>query len=276
MTKTRHFIVLIAVLMITGCSTGSGGIGTGEFTSFRDGVFRIELTQDDIEHQPPRLNTRRDAISTAPYLTPIPGHYGRSWVMMKTSAKDTILSYAIVSWNDENPADYLSAGWWTHFEDQQYPNLNLFGPSYTYIFIDGPELNPAYPSNLPVVGSASYSGKSGGAFGYQYGNQWGNYAGKLSFDEFEANASITLDFENQTVSGCIGCEGDITVKREHLKELYDKLLSDKVVDSMVSIKDYEIHFAPTKIPPNRYYESSGVTSIKHPEKTITMLTVCRT
>ena len=156
----NRIIVLLLTLVISGCSSG-GGFRTGEFTSFKDGVLSINI--EDIEDKPPRLNTRRDVESTAPYPTEIPGHYGRSWTLLKTSSEDTFMGYVIVSWNDENPLDYLAVGWWTHFPGQRFPYLDFWQDDvYTYIFDDGPELNPEYQPKFPVKGTASYHGTSGG------------------------------------------------------------------------------------------------------------------
>ena len=53
------------------------------------------------------------------------------------------MGYPVVSWNDDDPMDYLSAGWWIHFANQRYPEIDPFHPdSSVYIFIDGPETNP--------------------------------------------------------------------------------------------------------------------------------------
>ena len=64
----------------------------------REGVLSINF--EGGEGKPPRLNTRRDVESTAPFPTEIPGHYGRSWTLLKTSSEDTFMGYVIVSWED--------------------------------------------------------------------------------------------------------------------------------------------------------------------------------
>lgn len=262
----NRIIVLLLALVISGCSSG-GGFQTGEFTSFRDGVLSINF--EGGEGKPPRLNTRRDAESTAPYPTEIPGHYGRSWTLLKTSSEDTFMGYVIVSWNDENPLDYLTVGWWVHFPGQRYPVLDLWRDGVeTSIFLDGPELNPDNQPKFPVIGAASYRGTADGAFGYQYGENWGDAKGKVSFDEYEAAVTLTADFGESTIGGCIGCEGDIVVKSRHLQSLIDKIQAEDIIDRRIDPKDYEIHFAPTKFNQDGVFGSKEGVSVKHPERIV--------
>lgn len=262
----NRIIVFLLALVISGCSSG-GGFQTGEFTSFRDGVLSVDLREEDLEHKPPRLDTLRDAESTAPYPTEIPGHYGRSWTLLKTSAEDTFMGYVIVSWEDDDPLDYLAVGWWTHFPGQKYPRLDFWHEDvYTYIFIDGPEMNPEYERDYPVKGTASYHGMAGGAFGYRYGESWGDAKGKSSFDEYESTIALTADFGERTIEGCIGCEGDIVIKRQHLQSLVDKIEGENIIALRVDPKDYEIHFAPTKFGEDGYFESGEAVSVKHPDR----------
>ncbi len=260
-----RIIVLLLVLAMFGCSSGDR-IGTGEFTSFRDGV--LSLYFEDTEGKPPRLDTRRDVESTAPYPTEIPGHYGRSWTLLKASSEDTFMGYFIVSWNDENPLDYLALGWWIHFPGQRYPDLNLWHDDVrTNIFLDGPELNPEKNQpKFPVKGAASYHGTAGGAFTYLYGESWGDAKEKLSHNEYEAAVTLTADFGEGTIGGCIGCEGDILIKSQHLQSLVDKIEDEAIIERRVDPKDYEVHFAPTKFNQYGLFESEEGVSVTHPER----------
>ncbi|MDE0033155.1 MAG: hypothetical protein OXU75_08495 [Deltaproteobacteria bacterium] len=259
-----RIIVLLLVLGMFGCSSGDR-IGTGEFTSFRDGV--LSLYFEDTERKPPRLDTRRDVESTAPYPTEIPGHYGRSWTLLKASSEDTFMGYVIVSWHDENPLDYLALGWWVHFPGQRYPDLNIWQDDvFTHIFLDGPELNPEKQPKFPVKGAASYHGTAGGTFDYFYGENWGDAKGKDSHDEYEAAVTLTADFGEGTIGGCIGCEGDIVIKSQHLQSLIDTIETGATIERRVDPKDYEVHFAPTKFNHHGVFESEEGVSVTHPER----------
>ena len=76
-------------------------------------------------------------------------------------------------------------------------------------FIDGPEIDVSNPPQMPVQGQATYGGPAGGIYRYQYGDSWGELAGTLGVEEYEAIVTLTADFSDNTLSGCIGCQGDI-------------------------------------------------------------------
>ena len=103
----RHLIPFLLVLSLVGCSVGCGGGSTPEeqpdsridyepISAFRDNVLTIDATQRDGTSI--RLNTLRDAESTAPYPPEIPGYSGRAWTFLKTGADSTSMGYAVVSW----------------------------------------------------------------------------------------------------------------------------------------------------------------------------------
>lgn len=78
-------------------------------------------------------------------------------------------------------------------------------PSHT-----GPELsgNPV----LPSLGTASYAGPAAGLYAYQYGSDRSGIAqGSAEIGEYSATATFMADFNTNTISGCIGCVGRITV-----------------------------------------------------------------
>ena len=161
----------------------------------------------------------------------------------------------------------IAVGWWTHFPGQRYPELNFWqDDAYTYIFADGPELNSESQPKFPVKGAASYRGTAGGAFGYEYGENWGDAKGKFSIDEYEAAVTLTADFGESTIGGCIGCEGDIVVKSQHLQSMVDKIEGEDIIDRRIDPKDYEIHFAPTKFDQGGGFHSEEGVSVKHPER----------
>ena len=226
----RHLIPFLLVLSLVGCSVGCGGGSTPEeqpdsridyepISAFRDNVLTIDATQRDGTSI--RLNTLRDAESTAPYPPEIPGYSGRAWTFLKTGADSTSMGYAVVSWNDDEPTDYLSAGWWIHFTNQRYPDIDPFHPdSSFYIFIDGPETDPRHQPPLPVEGTAPSTGGAGGRYLYRYGDDWGDAKGKISSEEFAATMTLDAYFAAGTIGGCLGCEGDIEVQSLHLASAF--------------------------------------------------------
>ena len=49
------------------------------------------------------------------------------------------------------------AGWWAQFPGQHPPDLD-FSESEQYALVDGPELDPSNPPQLPLEGQATYIG----------------------------------------------------------------------------------------------------------------------
>ena len=82
------------------------------------------------------------------------------------------MAYALVSWDGDDPADYLMAGWWAEFPGQHLPELS-FGDSIQYAIVDGPEIDPSNPPQLPLEGQATYVGQAGGLYAYNMGKRLG-------------------------------------------------------------------------------------------------------
>ena len=70
---------------------------------------------------------------------------------------------------------------------------------------------------MPVEGGATYVGSAGGLYAYEYGSNWGELEGTTVFEEYEGIITLRADFSQETIQGCIGCEGDITIRRSHLR-----------------------------------------------------------
>ena len=130
--------------------TEEGRIDFSRTTSF-DGD-KLTVFVRDGEDGKLHLNTVRDAVETNEFRPQIPNRSGRSWVLRNTAHESTTQVYALVSWSNEDPADYLAAGWWLRQgEDDQYPER--------VIFVDGPEIDPLInPPDLPMTGTARYLG----------------------------------------------------------------------------------------------------------------------
>ena len=146
----RHVVPSLLVLSLVPCSLGGGGkpeeqpesrIDYEPISTFRNNVLTIDATQRDGTRIRP--NTLRDAERTAPYPPDIPGYSGRVWTLLQTGTDSTSMGYPVVSWNDDVPTDYLSAGCWILSANQRYPDIDPFHPDGSvYVHIDGPETNP--------------------------------------------------------------------------------------------------------------------------------------
>ena len=208
------------------------------------------------------VNSADDAVATAPGATPIPGHQARTWTFVKDADIGTSIAHGLVSWDPKDPADYLMAGWWAQFPGQRYPDLD-FAESIQYAIIDGPEIDPAAPPRLPLQGQATCTGQAGGLYAYALGSDWGEAEGAYVVDEYEGEITITADFADGALSGCIGCIGDLVTRRAH----FGIFLGDDVRDVRAVAADYELHLGETALSPEGTFEHEGVT-VRHPEREV--------
>ena len=270
MTGRVHAMVALLLALLTvglsACTTG-GSAGTaiqgaeGEIRFERNSEFlgprlRVFLTLQD--GSPGSVNTTDDAIGTRPGATPIPGHVARDWTFLKEVEAGTTLAHALVSWDPGNPADYLMAGWWIQFPGQHPPELS-FADSEQYAIVDGPEIDPANPPELPLAGEATYSGNIGGVYAYVPEGD----PDAAVVDEYQGTITLSANFAHRTLSGCIGCIGDLATRRAH----FGAVLGEEVLDDQSLIADYELHLGVVQVDPNGTFESADVT-VTHPGRTL--------
>ena len=208
------------------------------------------------------VNTADHVVEELAGATPVPGHRARAWTFQKVT-DDTSIAHALLSWNPDNPEDYLVFGWWALFPDQKPPNLS-FEDSIQYGIIDGPELDHGVVPRLPVDGTASYAGQAGGLYSYVLGSDWGEDEGGFVIDEYQGSVTLTADFADGTLRGCIGCVGDLVTQRAH----FGVFLGEELVDEQGLATDYELHLATAFIREDGMFERDRVT-LRHPKRTVT-------
>ena len=91
------------------------------------------------------------------------------------------------------------------------------------------------------------SGPVGGLYEYSHGSDWTDVDAPVVADEFAATMSVQADFSAGTLSGCIGCTGDIRIERRHL---YAYLGFRRRPVPAAPPTDYELHFGLTAIDPD--------------------------
>ena len=222
--------------------------------------LRVFLTLEDGTEV--SVNTTHDAVATEPGASPIPGHRARNWTFVKDADIGTSVAYALLSWDPADPADYLMAGWWAQFPGQHLPDLS-FRDSIQYSIVDGPELDLSAPRQLPVEGQAAYVGQAGGLYTYEAGSDWGEDEGAFVIDEYQGTVTLTADFADGTLRGCIGCVGDLVTQRAH----FGIFLGDEVRDVRSVAADYELHFGVTPLDPDGTFEHDDV-EVRHPDRTV--------
>ena len=247
---------LALVLALGACSSGEERASTRQ-TSFDGEVLRIAVARADGRTE--RFSSLRDEWHSWSWFPFMPNHSGRRWTMGKTDRDGVSLAYALVSWDNDDPTDYLSAGFWMRFDGAR--TTRRLNPADAEIvpFIDGPELDARLPPELPVSGTAAYAGSAGGVYRYRQPG-----AEPLA-EEFTATIALQADFAAGTVAGCIGCVGDIALEREHLYAILGWRRGDAAAGHPPA--GYEIRFAPAAIGATGGFEGASV-AVTHPDRAI--------
>ena len=268
--KSVSFLCSIVLALTTAACTGGGSrmplseegrIKFERNTTYDGQVLSVEVSH--LDGSTTTLTTARNAVDNGkPFRPLMPAHSGWAWTLVNTAQDGTSYVYTKISWDNDDPTNYLAAGYWLHYPGHP-PD-----PSMVEVagFIDGPELDVVLnPPRMPIQGQATYRGPAGGVYQYQYGDDWEELAGTTGMDEYEAIATLTADFSDGTLRGCIGCEGDIALRHGKLHQH----LPDEVQPLAESPTDYELHLGVASFnPDNGTFEHSGVT-VRHPERTIT-------
>ena len=257
--------LLACLLVLTGC-LGNGLPPDESFrlsrnTEFDGATLRVFVEADDGTEL--SVNTADHVIETRPGVTPMPGHRATALTFLKIEDGSTSVAHALLSANPDDPMDYIAFGWWAYFPGQT-PLLSFEG-SERFAIIDGPELDHGYVPELPVDGTAAYTGPAGGLYAYETPVDEGEDACLCLLDEYQGMVTLTADFEDGTLKGCIGCEGDLVTQRAH----FGVFLGEEVTDPGATARDYELHLATAIMREDGMFERDKVT-VKHPERTITL------
>ncbi len=257
-----------AVLLTAGACTSSqmpeedeGSIRRTRNTEFSGPHLRVFLTLDDGTDL--SVNTTDDAIATMVDETFIPGHEARNWTFVQENEDGIAVVYALVSWDSADPADYLMAGWWAQFHDQGLDDLS-FENTTQHAILDGPEIDPDFPPEVPASGQVTYAGQAGGLYRYVPGSDFGENEGAYVLDEWDGMMTLTADFTDGTVSGCIGCVGDLVTRRAH----FGVFLWGDVPDVRSVAEGYELHLDAAPIGQDGKFEWDSV-QVVHPDREVT-------
>ena len=232
-------------------------------TTFVDNVLSVDVRYHDGHTRTLDTDRHRDG-SWGLYLPrPLqPGHISRESLLSENHYDGRIVLYAVVDWDDADPSDYLAAGWWLVYP----PGVSSreFEEATRGVFIDGPEIDPARPPDLPLTGTANYVGGSGGLYTYNYGRDWGELAGSSDITEFTGVIAFIADFGNRSITGCLGCLRPIEI--DPGRHLYP-FLSWRSPDPASFPTDYDLYFSAS-FDAKGAFEGSGI-AVEHPERKIT-------
>ncbi|MDE0056585.1 MAG: hypothetical protein OXI22_12240 [Defluviicoccus sp.] len=258
-------VLLLAALVLAACSRvlqpEDDSIRFERNSEFDGRELRFFLTLEDGSEA--SVSTSEDVIEAFRAPTPMPGHRAHAFTFLKVEGDDTSVSHALLSWDPDNPSDYLAFGWWTQFLDQHPPRLS-FAETEQYAIVDGPELDHEVPRRWPVGGTAEYVGQAGGLYRYDFGSGWGEDEGGFVIEEYEGVLTLTADFADRSLKGCIGCVGDLDTRRAH----FGVFLGEGLRDAQGLARDYEIHLATAIMREDGTFERDRVT-VRHPERTVT-------
>ena len=108
-------------------------------------------------------------------------------------------------------------------------------------------------------------GPAGGLYAYEAGSDSGESEGAYVLEEYQGAITLTADFADGTLRGCIGCVGDLVTRRAH----FGVFLGGEVSDAQAVATDYELHLATAIIREDGMFDRDRVT-VRHPERTITL------
>ncbi len=255
-------LALCACVGLVGCHGDSSPVaadedqGTIEFgrnSSFAGGHLAVFLVLENGEFR--TVHSLTDVFAVRPFETPVPGHKGAALTFLKIHESGTSTAHAALSWDPEDPEDYLMAGWWAEFPGQHPSELSLAG-SERYSIVDGPEIAPLSRPQFPAGGSASYVGPAGGLYRYS--------ADENVIDEYEGIINLQVDFGDRTIEGCIGCLGDLVTRRAHFSEFLGK----EIIDTESLVLDHQIHLGALEFDELTGQFSGDGATVVHPDQKI--------
>lgn len=205
----RIVIVVVLSLWIVGC--GGGGDEGGPPTaperperpteemdppSVMDGASNFDGQSVTMSIGGGRtINTANNSYTAA--LTPVvnePGYSAREWLVPMNARFNGLVA---VTWNVDDPADYLTVGAWAEVSASAFGSPSA--PVELGVLFDGPEFRHTAP--IPSgAASGTYRGRAVGVYKNVAtpGTDHGIFGGEVELD---------ADFQQQTISGCIGCSG---------------------------------------------------------------------
>ena len=188
-------------------SSDGSGVTTDTASASFDGRH-LRVTVDRRRGSSLTFDSATNAIDSADFDPATAGYSGRVYALVDPTDKGISTALVHTRWNDADPTDYLAGGYWIFIEaDLGAPDLFTVGVG---VFVDGPELTGT--PTLPDRGTASYRGMATGLYTYVYGSGHARAAtGSAEIGEYSATATLNADFAANTVSGCIGCTGGMTV-----------------------------------------------------------------
>ena len=181
---------------------GVSGVSTDRASTEFDGetfVLKVDRQSGTDLH----LSSAEDYTVSYRYdRSPVPGHDSAAdGYIIDYKPSETTIAYAAVSWLSSNTMDYGAFGYWLHASGDI---LGTYDIDEAGAFADGPEISMSNRPEMPVQGTASYSGYAEGLYASEdaTGAEIGGFSGDMA---------LTADFAASTIGGCVGCNGGVSV-----------------------------------------------------------------
>ncbi|MYG40240.1 MAG: transferrin-binding protein-like solute binding protein [Nitrospira sp. SB0677_bin_15] len=230
---------------------------TGIETTFNGSRFTLQINRQDGSST--TLDTDHDDVLDVEEISPSENQVtnrnaAEGYVYRLNESPLTLTAAGVsVEWASTDFTDYLSGGYWVHVDiNAQHAEIGAF--------IDGPEFERTI--QVPVTGTATYTGRAGGVYVSRYGTDFpGVPSGTLEQGEYTGRARLTADFESSRISGRIDNIGLYHVST---------MEPDGTIDYYPSLQntDYEGILGAAPINQTGTFEGQGVT-LTHPQVQIT-------
>lgn len=235
--------------------------GTGVTTdragaAFADGRLRVTVAR---QGKTALLLDTNDAVAAGQgrdTLFGIPGaaRTVRSWATLNVTGNAATISGVAASWANDDPADWLAGGYWLHLTGSGFgtASLDVTGAEVG-AFVDGPELS-SQPASLPTSGTATFRGLAAGLYASEYGTDFDEIPrGSTEIGDFEGVATLTADFAGNTVSGCIGCTGQVRLTGIFIDG------ASGATREFDAATDYRVHLGALSFDGSGRFSGDGVT-----------------
>ena len=147
------------------------------------------------------LNTVDHLVESSGVVTsPVTGRSWQSGLLFDYDANSFTVMRGAIDYDPNDLGDWMTGGYWMHARG----NLAAGAVSAVEVgaFVDGPEISGT--ANLPVSGTASYSGIAAGLYASRYGSDIaGAEAGSIALGEYEGSFRAVADFSRGTISGSV-------------------------------------------------------------------------
>lgn len=192
---------------------GSGVTTDAVSATLADGGLTVKIERQGASTL--TLDTADASDDSGVFASRLPEYHdyrGREWGVASIANDEATVGRIAAAWAADSPDRYIvTAGYWLHLKGD-IRSLDIVDAEMG-AFIDGPEFSGP-PPDLPSMGTARYRGSAAGFYGNSVGTDFPDIIarGSTVLGEFAGVATLTADFSDGTVRGCIGCEGGLSLE----------------------------------------------------------------